>query len=272
MILLINYVANTWAQNAGGEKSERNDGLTAFFLQDPNDSMCLGPHGFTACDISALWLYASRGEGEGHSLVSLLEPDPGLGCLSRLKPTAYSNSPVGVHGCGKKEAKLWILEGPNQNGYYRLSDIASASKRQQCVTRYKGGGKREILGPKGRLRNSVSLQPCEKHPLGSIAEETGYVQLDVVETAIHDAGFYIQTADGLCFDGVKFRKCEPVSDLLWGIGVHFNGKGEVERTLFKFHNRGRCLFEDSTSSSLDIRVCSEKQARRWGLKDGHLVP
>lgn len=267
-VLASNPVAVAFAESLGGRDAEKNDALTPFFLQDPNDSMCLGQQGFGACDMSALWVYTSRGDGEGNSLVSLLEPDPAFGCLSRLRPNPHSIIPVGVQGCGKKESKHWFLEGPNENGYFRLTDDANGGK---CVTRYKGGGKKEVLGPKGRVRNSASLQPCERSTEDPVEHESGYVQLDVVETAVHDAGFYVQTVDGKCFDGEKFRKCEPVSDLLWGFGLQFHGKGEVERTLFKFHRPSLCLVEDAPNSAVELGECSsERRALKWGLKNGRL--
>jgi len=52
-ILLISLIA-TFTSAAGDtkKKSDPNDnrGNTPFFLQDPYDDMCLGPHGFTMCN------------------------------------------------------------------------------------------------------------------------------------------------------------------------------------------------------------------------------
>lgn len=44
------------------KKQDLNDnrGNTPFYLQDPYDEMCLGPHGFTACNEQALWVLTRR--------------------------------------------------------------------------------------------------------------------------------------------------------------------------------------------------------------------
>mmetsp|Transcript_16352 Transcript_16352/g.23981 ORF Transcript_16352/g.23981 Transcript_16352/m.23981 type:complete len:248 (+) Transcript_16352:145-888(+) len=187
------------------------------------------------------------------------------------------NGVVGMERCNRKESKHWLLEGPNSEGYYRLSDDNEDSAKKQCVTRYKAGGKRNEKGAKARLRNSISTQPCEKDTKSSVTAETGYVQLEIVETAVHDAGFYLRTVDGLCFDGSKFRKCEPVGELLWGVGLSFSGngeKGDVERSFFKFHLGNRCLEEDVNHVNggyVGMGSCeNNKHARRWGLKRGKL--
>ena len=106
-------------------------------------------------------------------------------------------------------------------------------------------------------------------------------------------GFYLKTVDGFCFDGVRFRKCHADSNFLWGVGVNFSSKGELTRTLYKFHNPSMCLLEDSVGSlalgdcqcqlfyfsiisnafaltEIIKKIGSSRQAHRWGLKEGKL--
>lgn len=239
-----------------GKQNDVNQAPTAFFLRDPTDGMCLGTYGFTECNTESLWLYVAR--EEGHSLVLVLYPDPNMSCLA-----GYSS---GVRGgqCSRKESSGWLIEGPNGANYYRLKHAGS---KELCVARYKGGGKKDVTGYKGRLRNSISLIRC--NPSSNQNEETGYVQLEVVETAVHDVGFYLRTVDGYCFDGVRFRKCHADSNFLWGIGVNFSSKGELARTLYKFHKPTLCLVED-TPGSLGLGECSNRHSSKWGLKEGKL--
>mmetsp|Transcript_17043 Transcript_17043/g.22113 ORF Transcript_17043/g.22113 Transcript_17043/m.22113 type:complete len:336 (-) Transcript_17043:598-1605(-) len=244
--------------NNNGNNDDVNQGLTAFFLRDPNDGMCLGSFGFTDCNTESLWLYASRGQA-GHSLVLVLFPDSNASCLV--------GSGSGLRGglCNKRESMRWVIEGPNGDNLYRVKHVDAG--KEMCIVRYKAGGKKDATGYKARLRNSASLLPC--HNSYNPESESGYIPLEVVETAVHDVGFYFKTVDGLCFDGIRFRQCHADSEFLWGIGVNFTSKGDFSRTLHKFHSPSRCLIEDSPGS-LGLGDCSSRQAQRWGLKEGKL--
>ena len=160
--------------------SDNNQSLTAFFLRDPNDGLCLGNTGFTECNTESLWLYASRDEVQGHSLVLVLYPDANTSCL-----TGHIS---GLRGgqCSRREAMHWLIEGPNSSHNYRLKYV---DKKELCVARYKSGGKKDVTGSKGCLRNSASLIPC--YPTSNPDEETGYVELEVVETAVSYCGNFI---------------------------------------------------------------------------------
>ena len=171
LVLIGNMNARTFGKQSN--MSNSNQSLTAFFLRDPSDGMCLGTTGFTECNTESLWLYASRDDSQGHSLVLVLYPDSNLSCL-----TGHTS---GLRGgqCSRREAMQWLIEGPNSSNNYRLKYL---DKRELCVARYKSGGKKDVTGYKGRLRNSASLIPCNQS--SNIEEETGYVQLEVVETAV----------------------------------------------------------------------------------------
>ena len=55
----------------------------------------------------------------------------------------------------------------------------------------------------------------------SLASSSSYHQMNIVETTIHDAGFYLFTTDSTCFDGAAFYRCNSRNRLLWGIGINF---------------------------------------------------
>eukprot|EP00814_Leptocylindrus_danicus_P008249 CAMPEP_0116031650 /NCGR_PEP_ID=MMETSP0321-20121206/17685_1 /TAXON_ID=163516 /ORGANISM="Leptocylindrus danicus var. danicus, Strain B650" /LENGTH=242 /DNA_ID=CAMNT_0003506905 /DNA_START=1 /DNA_END=727 /DNA_ORIENTATION=- len=217
--------------------------------------MCLGTHGFTECNTESLWLYASRGRNKGHSLVLVLYPDFNL--FIEIGP--------GVTGgpCSKRESMHWVIEGPNGNGHYRVKQTNTNAK-DMCVARYKAATKKQS---KELLKNSATMIPCK--PTSNKSEESGYVELEVVETAVHDVGFYLKSADDYCFDGLKFRECHADSNFLWGIGINFTKKGDLSRTLHKFHRPSSCLVEDH-AGSLGLGNCESSKGQRWGLKEGKL--
>ena len=127
--LLVSLLNSNWAI-AAGEAAQKpfdpndNMGNTPFFLQDPSDQTCLGPHGFTVCDERALWVLTRRvGARKGlYSLVSLLNPNKDGLCLQK-KSRAFgllSSDKIGVGSCRKKAAKAWEFEFVDQT-FVRLS-------------------------------------------------------------------------------------------------------------------------------------------------------
>jgi len=224
-------------QKAAAKDAYQNRGNVPFFLQDPLDGECLGPNGFTACDTTSLWILAGR--KEGHSLVALLEPEEGKSCLG----TGSGNS-VKASKCSTKQAKHWKIDA-DRHGYY----VISTDQAKMCLFR-----------SKDPYKSSVKLQPCK----------SGYTPLQVVETAIHDVGFFLESADGMCFDGIRFRHCNAQDEsLLWGIGVRFGSKGDAMRSFFKYFDGSKCL--SKTSKGPVLGPCTDAPARKWGLKDGKLV-
>ena len=116
------------------------------------------------------------------SIINLLNPDHSQMCLEREKGGKVGGKVLGGP-CKNKGSKDWLVEGPNASGFYKISD----GSRQLCLTRYKGGGVKGAKGGKGRIRSSVTLQKCEDDKKKKKKkEETGYVQLELIETAVHD--------------------------------------------------------------------------------------
>lgn len=146
--------------------------------------------------------------------------------------------------CKANDAKSWEFDFVDKT-HVKLS------MNGQCVVR----GKKTY-------KNSVSLQSCTKDQ---------FLPLVYHPTPIHEAGFYLKTADGKCFDGSKFRLCEGAGSnrLLWGVGIKYVW-GEAQRYFFGFNvqERGLCLTAHGNRLSKDD--CKSKGVLGWGLSDGQL--
>jgi len=181
------------------------------------------------------------GRKEGHSLVALLEPDTRQMCLTRTG--SGKEAPLVYSACSAKGAKTWNVE-PDKHGYHKVMEDGM----KNCVHR--------TMKP---YKNSVHTTSCK----------TAYTPLQIVETAIHDAGFFLEAADGTCFDGARFRMCDTNDlTLLWGIGVQFDKKGNGMRSLFRFYEANKCLVQGK--KGLAVGDCADAGAFGWGLKDGRL--
>jgi len=222
-----------------GKDAFQNKGNVPFFIQDPLDGTCLGPGGFTACDTTSLWVYSGR--KEGHSLVSLLEPKEDSMCLTKVG--SGKQCELKTYSCKSKGTKLWHVE-PDKHGYFKVME----DNQKNCIHR--------TMQP---YKNSVYVVPCKN----------GYTPMQIVETAIHDSGFFLESADGQCFDGVKFRICDASDKtLLWGIGIRFSSSGSAERSFFKFYDGNKCLAVGK--KGLELGDCKGAGGNGWGLKDGRL--
>jgi hypothetical protein len=223
-----------------------NAGNTPFFLQDPYDQTCVGPNGFTVCDERSLWILTKRAGKKTYSLVSLLNPSPYGMCLERKSQFfgLFGGDKVGMGLCSKSGSKTWEFNFVD-NTHIKLST------KGQCLVR----GKK-------KYKNSVSVQNCKKGE---------FLPLVYHPTSVHEAGFYLKAADGMCFDGSKFRSCEgPGSNmLLWGVGIKYIW-GKANRYIFNFHiqDRGNCLVASGTK--IEKNSCLSGGAMKWGLSDGKL--
>lgn len=248
-----------------GKESKRdpndNKGNTPFFLQDPNDNQCLGPHGFTECDEAALWMLTKRKGVKTYSLVSLLEPtERSGGCLQRIKDVPWFLSPlgmffgagdrVGLGSCGTSMAKAWQFEFVDSK-HVKLSTKSG----NRCLVR---GGHKGV-DKKHKYKSSVGVQSCAK---GS------YLPLVYHPTAVHEIGFYLKSADGMCFDGTRFRSCQSSSARLFGIGVKFVS-GKARRYFFDFNKRQECLVS-AGKTGVSLGKCSAPAAMGWSFDKGAL--
>ena len=206
--------------NNNGNNDDINQGLTAFFLRDPNDGMCLGSFGFTDCNTESLWLYASRGQ-VGHSLVLVLFPDSNASCLI--------GSGSGLRGgpCNKRESMRWVIEGPNGDNLYRVKHVDAG--KEMCIVRYKAGGKKDATGHKARLRNSASLLPC--HNSYNPESESGYIPLEVVETAVSYVFCFIPSLLLIQMHAQRSTTLDFISKLLMGSALMAYDSDNVMRIL-----------------------------------------
>lgn len=171
-------------------------------MQDPTDGLCLSPRGFAACDTTTLW---TVGMVKGRqSIVSFLYPSEEAFCLERV-PIGKYDSRVRIASCKAKGSLAWNIK-TKPTGAMVMADTT------QCIA---------------RQNNFAAMQPCD----------FGYTALSVVDAGVHDRGFLLATKDGTCFDGVRFRLCDPKdARLYWGAAVRFdNPRGDV-----RARARGAC--------------------------------
>lgn len=180
--------------------------------------MCLGPNGMTACNEQALWILTRRPNKKTYSLVSLLNPSPYGMCLEHKRTFfgLFGTSNVGIGLCSKSGSKSWNFEFTGGTKHVKLSSNG------QCVVR----GKK-------KYKNSISTQNCKKGE---------YLPFLYNPTSVHDAGFFLKSADGRCLDGNSFASCTQtlnVRSLLWGVGVKYIW-GKANRYFYNFVTK-ECL-------------------------------
>ncbi len=251
----------------GAQKKQQKDpndnkGNTPFFLQDPHDHQCLGPYGFTECTEKALWMLTKRKGAKTYSLVSLMQPTEYTGgCLQRLKQIPWWLKPFGIFmgasdklglgSCSTASAKSWQFEFADSK-HVKLS----SKQGNKCLVRggYKGVDK------KHKFKSSAAVQPCSKGV---------YLPLTYHPTAVHEVGFYLKAADGMCYDGVKFKSCSSTSNKLFGIGVRYVG-GTAQRYFFDFGSRQQCIVAKG-KLGIEMGSCAQSAALGWSLEDGKLM-
>eukprot|EP00614_Pseudopedinella_elastica_P030690 CAMPEP_0172617164 /NCGR_PEP_ID=MMETSP1068-20121228/70077_1 /TAXON_ID=35684 /ORGANISM="Pseudopedinella elastica, Strain CCMP716" /LENGTH=323 /DNA_ID=CAMNT_0013422853 /DNA_START=347 /DNA_END=1317 /DNA_ORIENTATION=+ len=235
------------------------------FIYGDKDGSCLSVTGvFGPCDFESLFIYLPQpNKKEGHAFISLLPPEstPSESCLSR-KSAAKESSELVAGPCSKSGAKKWSLVFDRKSGKYFIA----ANDQKSCVVRTAHSSevakmrakirqqkKRETYNPK-YLFNGGSVQSCKE----------GGTLLQVVETSVQDVGFWLQGSDDSCFDGTRFRACNPnLASIVWGWGVSVSGNGDATRYLYKWHDRSKCLARKGNDVSLDL--CDTSGARGWAL-------
>lgn len=248
-------MALTLAMASSKEKKAKKDendnmGNTPFWLQDAEDQTCLGPSGFTICDERTLWILTRRKGRKTYSLVSLLNPARQDHCLTRESGFLGfgGGSKVSMGSCNKGNAQSWDFDFVSEQ-HVRLST------KGYCLVR-----------GKQKYKNSMSVQPC-----GKVKGGGEFTPLVYHPTEVHKNGFYLKSADGTCFDGASFRKCEgPGSkSLFWGVGIKFVG-GQANRYFFNFNPSERSLCIVNQGSKPVKAECTKSGALQWGLRDGQL--
>lgn len=104
------------------QKIAKSSGPPSFFLQDPNDSLCLAGDKYKRCALDTLWYVTGKpGHYQIHRrLVNLDEEEADL-CLSRDQ-CHLDNSDIKLNSCGHCGAKKWNILGDADSGYVLTED------------------------------------------------------------------------------------------------------------------------------------------------------
>lgn len=255
------FVVQSAEKSAAKKDPNDNKGNTPFFLQDPHDHQCLGAYGFTECSEKALWMLTKRKGAKTYSLVSLMQPtETNGGCLQRIKNVAWWMKPfsfligatdkLGLGSCATASAKSWQFEFADSK-HVKLS----SKQGNKCLVRggYKGVDK------KHKYKSSAAVQPCSKGV---------FLPLSYHPTAVHEVGFYLKAADGMCYNGDKFKSCSSTTNKLFGIGIKYVG-GVAKRYFFDFGSRQQCILARG-KTGIEMGPCSSSAALGWSVEDGKL--
>lgn len=212
-MLLSSYIA-CWAISKSSKENDLSIHMEniAFFLQDPIDGQCIGAQGFSICDESAVWILTPRTGSKNYSLVSLFGASSKGLCLDLKKKWFDDLILVELGSCASKNAKNWNFQLMSSEGMVLTN-----------------GGRQLTRGLP--FHNSIA----------ATSTAAAVTVLHYQPTTIHDAGFFIKSSDGLCFDGDYFRPCTNLISLLWGVGVKYNYRGEAKRFIHNFNNHNICL-------------------------------
>jgi hypothetical protein len=143
--------------------------------------------------------------------------------------------------------------------------VISEDKGKNCLVRSKppslvDADKKKSKGKFKRYKNTVEMQHCTQ----------GYTGLVMTEVPFND-GFFLQTADGVCFDGERFRPCDLRDyKLRWSVGVKFANNGQGERFFYKAYQPELCLLRTGKGVP-KLGDCSNWGTKRWSIKAGQLA-
>lgn len=231
---------------------------TPFFLQDQNDEQCLSYKGYGICDELAVWILIKSQQSNLYSMINLFS-SPYLSstsissslnsfnsygiCLISNSKSYFYNSKVSLGSCKHKSSKYWdfkfidkdMLIIYNQNSFLQRGNPYRYSVSLSTI---------ESISKLPPLKGSSSTSSSSSPPTISVNERNSALRYQ--PTSIHEAGFFIKSSDGLCFDGDKFRVCANPSTVLWGIGIKFLN-GEALRFIHIFNNRSICIESKGTS-------------------------
>lgn len=118
LALLVGLISIGFAKSQ--KALSKSTGPPAFFLQDPNDGLCLAGDKYRRCAIDTLW-YVTGKPGTyqiHHRLVD--ETDEGS-CLDRAS-CHLDESEVGLSNCNHCGAKKWNILGDAETGYVLTED------------------------------------------------------------------------------------------------------------------------------------------------------
>ena len=117
----VSVIMTLLVYSGAAQKSlSKSTGPPAFFLQDPNDGLCLAGEKYRRCAIDTLW-YVTGKPGSyqiHHRLVDETDDDA---CLDRMQ-CHLDESDVQLANCNHCGAKKWNILGDAESGYVLTED------------------------------------------------------------------------------------------------------------------------------------------------------
>ena len=237
-------------QGSKSSSSSDNSSLffskSSFFLQDDQDEQCLNSYGFSLCDETAVWILIQRSESHLYSLINLFSSNEKGICLG-LQRRYFQKEIIELGSCKIKSSQNWDFQFINSNMMVILNGNFQLQRGEP-------------------FHSSISLSSS---PIISTSTSSIDINkaLKYLPTNVHEAGFFIKSSDGLCFDGNSFKLCYNPSSILWGIGIKFINQ-EATRFIHLFHNHSVCI--ESKGLQVYRGTCDKKTAYGWSFSQGRL--
>jgi ankyrin repeat protein len=134
-------------------------GPPAFFLQDPNDGLCLAGGLYKRCSLSSLWYIQGKpGFYQIHHRLTDDEEDDI--CLSKME-CHLDESSIDITDCGHCGTKKWNILGDSTTGFVLTQD-----KNKFCIKRSDepgtGSTGKSSTGEKDKEKNKAEIIKCDK--------------------------------------------------------------------------------------------------------------
>ena len=123
VIILIAFIGTAVAasqKTTSPKNLSKASGPPAFFLQDPNDGLCLAGDKYRRCAIDTLW-YVTGKPGTYQIHHRLVDETDASSCLVRAQCQA-DESNVELSDCNHCGAKKWNMLGDAESGYVLTED------------------------------------------------------------------------------------------------------------------------------------------------------
>lgn len=137
------------------QEVSKSTGPPAFFLQDPNDGLCLAGGDYRRCSINTLFYVTGRPGGYSIHKRPVDDDDDDDKCLDKAK-CHLDESPAQLANCQHCGAKKWNIVGDNESGYVLTED-----NNKNCLKRDKGDKATVIKCLKGYSTLSLQCKCCK---------------------------------------------------------------------------------------------------------------
>jgi ankyrin repeat protein len=135
----------TFVQSLSADRSvSKSYGPPSFFLQDPNDGLCLAGSTYQRCGLETLW-YISGKPGTYQIHHRLIDDDDDEKCLDKAQ-CHLDESEVTLSNCNHCGAKKWNILGDATSGY-----VLTENKNKYCLKRNTNV-----------IPNTASMVKCDK--------------------------------------------------------------------------------------------------------------